>query len=107
MNSPDSSCDRIGNIMVMMMMNQALERDKQWQEREERCKEFCLSLEMQRQQMQQQQQQMQQQQNVMMILLMNAVGMTNRQQQQVGLGNNSTTDNQHQPNLGDIEKSKE
>ncbi len=60
-NSPDSSGDRIGNIMAMMMMSQALDRDERRQEREERCKEFCLSLEMQRQQMQQQQQQMQQQ----------------------------------------------
>jgi hypothetical protein len=106
-NSPDSSGDRIGNIMAMMMMNQALDRDERRQEREERQEEFCLSLEMQRQQMQQQQQQMQQQQNVMTILLMNVVGMTNRQQQQVGFGNNSTTDNQQRPNLGDKEKSKE
>jgi hypothetical protein len=106
-NSPDSSGDRIGNIMVMMMMNQASERDNRRQEREERCKEFCLSLEMQHQQMQQQQQQMQQQQNVMMILLMNAVGMTNCQQQQVGFDSNSMTDNQQQQNLGDKEKSKE
>ncbi len=105
-NSPDSSGHRIGNIMAMMMMNQALERDEQQQEREERRKEFCLSLEMQHQQMQQQQQQMQQQ-NVMLILLMNAVGMTNCQQQQVGFGNNSMTDNQQQPNLGDKEKSEE
>jgi hypothetical protein len=50
---------------------------------------------------------MQQQQNVMTILLMNAVGMTNCQQQQVGFGNNSMTDNQQQPILGDEEKSKE
>ncbi len=52
-NSPDSSGDRIGNIMAMMMMNQALDRDERRQEREERRKEFCLSLEMQHQQMQQ------------------------------------------------------
>jgi hypothetical protein len=71
------------------------------------AKEFCLSLAMQRQQMQQQQQQMQQQQNVMMILLMNVVGVTNCQQQQVGFGNNSMTDNLQQQNLGDKEKSKE
>ncbi len=88
-------------------MNQASERDEQWQEGEERREEFCLSLEMQRQQMQQQQQQMQQQQNVMTILLMNAVGMSICQQQQVGFGNNSTTNYQQQPNLGDEEKSKE
>jgi hypothetical protein len=31
-NSPDSSGDRIGNIMAMMMMNQASERDEQQQE---------------------------------------------------------------------------
>ncbi len=102
-----SSGERIGNIMAMMMMNQASDRDKQQQELEERRKEFCLSLEMQHQQMQQQQQQMQQQQNVMTVLLMNMVGMTNHQQQQVGFGNNSTTDNQQQQNLGDKEKSKE
>jgi hypothetical protein len=106
-NSPDSSGDRIGNIMAMMMMNQASGRDERRQEREERREEFCLSLEMQHQQMQQQQQQMHQQQNVMTILLMNAVGMTNCQQQQVGFGNNSMTDNQQQPNLGDEEQSKE
>jgi hypothetical protein len=39
-------------------------------------------------------QQMQQQQNMMTILLMNAVGMTNCQQQQLEFGNNSTTSNQ-------------
>jgi hypothetical protein len=55
-NSPDSSGDRIKNIMAMMMMNQALERDERRQEREERHEEFHLSLELQRQQMQQQQQ---------------------------------------------------
>ena len=38
---------------------------------------------------------------------MNAVGMTNRQQQQVGLGKNGNTENQEQPNPGDEEKSKE
>jgi hypothetical protein len=99
-NSPDSSGDRIGNIMAIMMINQASDRDKQRQEQEERCKEFCLSLELQRQQMQQQQ-------NVMKILLINAVGMTNPQQQQVDFSNNGTTDNQQQQNLGGKEKSKQ
>ncbi len=93
--------------MAMMMIRQASDRDERRQEREERREEFRLSLEMQRQQMQQQQQQMQQQQTVMTNLLMNTVGMTNRQQQQVGFGNNSMTVNQQQPNLGDEEKSKE
>ncbi len=31
-NSPDSSGDRIGNIMAMMMMNQASDRDERRQE---------------------------------------------------------------------------
>jgi hypothetical protein len=35
-NSPDSSGDRIGNIMAMRMMNQASDRDERRQEREER-----------------------------------------------------------------------
>jgi hypothetical protein len=52
-NSPDSSGDRIGNIVAMMMINQASDRDEQQQEQEEGCKEFHLSLEMQHQQMQQ------------------------------------------------------
>ena len=37
-NSPDSSGDRIGNIMAMMMMNQESDRDERQQEREERSK---------------------------------------------------------------------
>ncbi len=42
-NSPPvSPGNRIGSIMAMMMMNQALERDKQQHKREERCKEFNL-----------------------------------------------------------------
>jgi hypothetical protein len=48
-NSPYSPGDRIGNIMAMMMMNQASDRDKQQQEQEERRKEFCLQMELQRQ----------------------------------------------------------
>ena len=78
--TPDSSpSDRIGNMIAMMMMNQASERDERRSEREERREEFRLQMEMQRQQMQQQQ-------NMMTILLMNAMGgggvnNTNNQQQ--------------------------
>ncbi len=60
--------------MALMMMNQALDRDEQWHEREERREGFHLLLELQHQQMQQQQ-------NMMTILLMNLVGMPKCQQQ--------------------------
>ncbi len=99
-NSPDSPGDRTGNIVAIMMMNQALDRDERQQEQEETRKEFHLQMELQHQQMQQQQ-------NMMTILLMNVVGMTNCQQQQLGFGNNSTTNNQQQQNEGDEWKSKE
>ena len=84
--TPDSSpSDRIGNMIAMMMMNQASERDERRSEREERREEFRLQMEMQRQQMQQQQ-------NMMTILLMNAMGgggVNNQHQtgvQQLGMG---------------------
>ena len=84
--TPDSSpSDRIGNMIAMMMMNQASERDERRSEREERREEFRLQMEMQRQQMQQQQ-------NMMTILLMNAMGggcANNQHQtgvQQLGMG---------------------
>ncbi len=96
---PDFPGNRICIIMVMMMMNQASDRDTQWHKREERHKEFCRQIELHCQQMQQQQ-------NVMTILLMNAVGMTNPQQQQLGFSNISTTNNQQQHNEGDKGKSK-
>jgi hypothetical protein len=53
-----------------------------------------------------QHQQMQQQQNMIMILFMNAVGMTNCLQQQLGFSNNSTTNNQQQQHEGNKGKSK-
>jgi hypothetical protein len=80
--------DRIGNMIAMMMMNQASESDERRSEQEERREEFRLQMEMQRQQMQQQQ-------SMMTILLMNAMGVTgvNSQQttQQLGIGINSTS----------------
>jgi hypothetical protein len=69
-NSPDSPGDKTGNIVAIMMMNQASDRDKQRQEQEERRKKYHLQMELQHQQMQQQQ-------NMMTILLMNVVGMMN------------------------------
>ncbi len=50
-NSPQSpgDSDRIGNMMAVMMMNQTADQEERWEERAERCEEFHLQLEMQRQ----------------------------------------------------------
>ena len=53
-NSPEGHGDRVGNVMAMMMMSQALDRDEWHGEREERCQEFCIQMKTQSQQMQQQ-----------------------------------------------------
>ncbi len=66
-NSPEDPGDRVGNVMAMMMMSQAQDRDKRLEEREERCQEFRLQVEMQRQQMQNQQ-------NMMAMIMMSLMG---------------------------------
>jgi hypothetical protein len=70
--SPDSARNRIGNVMAMMMMNQASDRDKRREKRDERCQEIHIQVEMQCQQMQQQQ-------NMMALMLMNMMGQNNGQ----------------------------
>ena len=59
--------DRVGNVMAIMMMNQASDRDERREEREERRQEFRIQMEMQRQQMQQQQ-------NMMAMIMMAMLG---------------------------------
>jgi hypothetical protein len=54
-------------MMAIMMMNQALDRDKRQEEREERCQYFHLQVEMQCQQMQAQE-------NTMAMLMMTMMG---------------------------------
>ena len=51
-NLPEGSGNQVGNVMAMMMMSQAHDRDERRVEREERREEFCIQVDMQRQQMQ-------------------------------------------------------
>ena len=62
--------DQISQMIAVMMMNQGADREERRVEREERRKEFCLQLEMQRQQMQAQQSQ----QNIMTMMMMSMLG---------------------------------
>ena len=57
-------------MIAVMMMNQGADWEERRVEREERCEEFRLQLEMQRQQMQAQQSQ----QNIMTMMMMSMLG---------------------------------
>ena len=41
---PEGPGNRVGNVMAMMMMSQAQDRDERQEKREERCEEFVFKL---------------------------------------------------------------
>jgi hypothetical protein len=93
-DSPECPGLHLGNVVEMMMMSQALDRDEQQEEREERCQEFCLQVKMQHQQMQVQQ-------NMMAMIMMTMMGWSDSVPSNGGIVNMLSGQSTHQRNKGE------